>query len=467
MWVRMHVHRRKSGIYSMPLGFDAIQYEVDRLVFRFLNAGAQRLTVSRPANSMLAGLILWVLPILALADAPAFPRPELMLPTQSLGPAELAVVVNDRDPLSRRIADYYVGRRAIPAANLVHVAFDPGRSLMPVDEFAALRAKVEQATPATVQAYALTWAAPYRVGCMSITTAFAAGYDAAFCAKGCRMTKPSPYYGSDSSRPFDDLGWRPTMALAGTNFAEVKALIDRGVASDGTRPAGTGYLVKTSDAARSVRAASFDRARSLFGSAVRLRRIDADSISGRQDVLFYLTGARQVRDIRANRFLPGAIADHLTSTGGKLTDSHQMSALEWLRAGATGSYGTVVEPCNFTSKFPDPVELIGRYLNGATLIEAYWKSVRMPGQGIFIGEPLARPFGGYGVAFDGTRWVMTLYALTPGRYRLEGAEQPMGPYRPIAGFEKSGAEPVRIRTDPGDPTYFRVVPEAVSGSASG
>jgi hypothetical protein len=27
------------------------------------------------------------------------------------------------------------------------------------------------------------------------------------------------------------------------------------------------------------------------------------------------------------------------------------------------------------------------------LIEAYWKSVAWPGQGIFIGEPLARPFG--------------------------------------------------------------------------
>jgi hypothetical protein len=24
---------------------------------------------------------------------------------------------------------------------------------------------------------------------------------------------------------------------------------------------------------------------------------------------------------------------------------------------------------------------------------AYWKSVMMPGQGIFIGEPLASPFG--------------------------------------------------------------------------
>jgi hypothetical protein len=38
------------------------------------------------------------------------------------------------------------------------------------------------------------------------------------------------------------------------------------------------------------------------------------------------------------------------------------------------------------------VVAIGRYLQGETLIEAYWKSVLMPGQGIFIGEPLAAPF---------------------------------------------------------------------------
>jgi threonine synthase len=33
-----------------------------------------------------------------------------------------------------------------------------------------------------------------------------------------------------------------------------------------------------------------------------------------------------------------------------------MSALRWLEAGASGSYGTVVEPCNHPAKFPDAVE---------------------------------------------------------------------------------------------------------------
>ena len=69
-----------------------------------------------------------------------------------------------------------------------------------------------------------------------------------------------------------------------------------------------------------------------------------------------------------------------------------MHALEWLEAGATASYGSVVEPCNWLQKFPNPAVVIGRYLAGETLIESYWKSVEWPGQGVFVGEPLAAPF---------------------------------------------------------------------------
>jgi len=58
-----------------------------------------------------------------------------------------------------------------------------------------------------------------------------------------------------------------------------------------------------------------------------------------------------------------------------------MSSLRWLEAGATGSYGTVVEPCNHPGKFPNPALAIDHYLRGQTLIESYWKSVSMPGQG--------------------------------------------------------------------------------------
>jgi hypothetical protein len=69
-----------------------------------------------------------------------------------------------------------------------------------------------------------------------------------------------------------------------------------------------------------------------------------------------------------------------------------MSILRWLDAGATASYGTVVEPCAFTQKFPKPGIVIERYTQGESLIEAYWKSVAWPGQGVFVGEPMASPY---------------------------------------------------------------------------
>ena len=107
--------------------------------------------------------------------------------------------------------------------------------------------------------------------------------------------------------------------------------------------------------------------------------VHADGIQNRNDVLFYFTGTAKVIGLETIRFLPGAIADHLTSAGGQLTDSGQMSSLRWLEAGATGSYGTVLEPCNLLEKFPSPGIVIMHYLHGDSLIEAYWKSVAMPG----------------------------------------------------------------------------------------
>ena len=117
-----------------------------------------------------------------------------------------------------------------------------------------------------------------------------------------------------------------------------------------------------------------------------------DVLEGAQDIILYQTGAVQVDKLETLRFLPGALADHLTSWGGDLLGTAQMSSLRWLEAGATASYGTVSEPCSHWQKFPHPQILLRHYLGGATAIEAYWRSVAWPAQGVFIGEPLARPY---------------------------------------------------------------------------
>ncbi len=313
-------------------------------------------------------------------------------PARALDRAHLAVIVNTLDPLSVRIGDYYARQRQISFQNVIKVSFAPGGTMLTREEFEAIKAQIDRQTLPHIEAYALTWAAPYRVECMSITAALAFGFDIAFCADGCKPTQASPYFNSPSRLPFTQLKMRPAMAIAATSFEHAKALIDRGVQSDGSFPVATTYLLSTSDKARSVRSSTFPQVDAMLKGRMPVRRLEQDSLTNASDVLFYFTGVENVAGLETLSFVPGAIADHLTSAGGMLTDSGQMSALRWLEAGATGSYGTVIEPCNMLQKFPNPALVIGRYLQGETLIEAYWKSVQMPGQGIFVGEPLAAPF---------------------------------------------------------------------------
>lgn len=310
---------------------------------------------------------------------------------QALAPAQVAVLVNKRDPNSVRLGEYYLQRRGLAPKQLFAVEFPPGPVLDPA-VFARVYRDVTSSLPAQTQALALAWTYPYRVGCMSVTTAFAAGYDPAFCATGCKRTRESPYFDSPTRMPFRDHRWRPAMLLAGSSPANARALIDRGVASDGTVPSGTAYLLRTSDRQRNVRARGYRSVLARLQNRFKATIVRSDSLRGRQDIMFYFTGRKWVTDLSSNGFLPGAVGDHLTSSGGQLDGTKQMSILRWLDAGATGSFGAVVEPCNFLQKFPNPEILMRRYLAGETLIEAYWKSVHWPGQGVFVGEPLARPF---------------------------------------------------------------------------
>ena len=188
------------------------------------------------------------------------------------------------------------------------------------------------------------------------------------------------------------------MLLASRSVSTAKALIERGIESDqqlgkiGVEMA-SALFVSTSDPARNVRARMYPPAVELprKGFQVVLRTGNDDG--GTPRVFVYQTGLAHVPHPDQVQWIPGALADHLTSFGGDLLgNSGQMSALDWLESGATASYGTVSEPCNYVQKFPHPQVLLLNYIQGATAIESYWRSVAWPAQGVFIGEPLAAPF---------------------------------------------------------------------------
>lgn len=105
-----------------------------------------------------------------------------------------------------------------------------------------------------------------------------------------------------------------------------------------------------------------------------------------------------------------------------------MSIVKWIDAGVTGSFGTVVEPTADLDKFPNTTVMLPEYFKGATLLEAYWKSVKTPGEGNFVGDPLARPWKPTFTVDAGTLRSKTT-GLAPGRsYAIESEASAEGPW---------------------------------------
>lgn len=311
--------------------------------------------------------------------------------------ADVGLIINTADPYSVEVGAYYAQRRSLAVEQVLRVELPVAASLTPA-ELAALRVQVDAFFGPSIQALALAWHQPFAVACNSITAALSLGFDAALCSQSCSPSKPSAYANARSAMPFKELGIRPSMLIAARNAAQARALIDRGVASDGqlglrgARPAAAVFL-STPDKARNVRMQLYPPAGLLRPFGVEVRHLAASELATQRDVVLASTGAATIEGLGAVQWAPGGLGDHLTSFGGQLAAAHgQSTVLDWIESGAVASYGTVSEPCNHLQKFPHPQWLLLHYLQGATAIEAYWKSVLWPQQGLFVGEPLAAPF---------------------------------------------------------------------------
>jgi uncharacterized protein (TIGR03790 family) len=309
-------------------------------------------------------------------------------------PSNVAVVVNTANTNSLAIGRYYLKLRDIPKRNLIKVSIPNSPKKLTVDQFDQLKQQIVKKLNPDIEVILLVWTAPYAVECNSITSALTLGYDANQCLNTCAVGKPSVYYDSAVIRP-SELSLRLTMLMPTESLQETKSLINRGVLSGLTLYDASAYFLITSDRQRSTRSELFPKSAYIVEKKLQINTLVADSIQDKQNIMFYQTGLVNVPNLDTLKFLPGALADHLTSTGGDLLDGAQMSSLRWLKAGATASYGSVSEPCNYWQKFPNPAVLLSHYLAGESAVEAYWKSVAWPSQGIFIGEPLAAPYCRY------------------------------------------------------------------------
>jgi uncharacterized protein (TIGR03790 family) len=180
----------------------------------------------------------------------------------------------------------------------------------------------------------------------------------------------------------------------GNTVKEVISYLDDSAAADGSRPSGTIYYMKNNNVRSTTREWAFAGAvAELKELGVAARVVDGQTPQRKIDVAGAMIGTSDFNWAKSNsRILPGAICEHLTSFGGVLKKGAGQTPLtEFLRYGAAGSCGTVVEPYAIQAKFPLATMQV-HYARGCSLAESFYQSVAAPYQLLIVGDPLCRPW---------------------------------------------------------------------------
>ena len=180
----------------------------------------------------------------------------------------------------------------------------------------------------------------------------------------------------------------------GLSVSEAISQLQRSAAADGTFPEGTVYLMENDDVRSRPRQPMFaDTVTMLDKLGVRAEIVSGTLPKNRDDVIGLVAGTASFDwPGSGSSILPGAICEHLTSTGGVMIERGGQTPLsEFLRHGAAGTSGTVTEPYAIAAKFPLPF-LHVHYAQGCSLAEAFYQSVAGPYQLLIVGDPLCAPW---------------------------------------------------------------------------
>jgi len=346
-------------------------------------------------------------------------------PVFALGPHEVLVLVNDRSADSAEIAGEYVKLRNIPEGNVVRLRLPGSNAVPPLeitpDEFTkfiwepAVRAVKERGIGDQILAWVYSVDFPTTIkftpqlSILGLTFLRNRYPDMEKTKMGNYV---SPLFGGPdgpsglalSSQTFDmSRKWLgdemplPCMMLGytgerGTTKDVALQTLIKGVVSDGTAPTGTVYFVTSYDVRSTCRAWQYPKAvnelRTLNVAAVITNSFPV----GGQKIIGIMCGTALVNpEEGGNVYLPGSMAEHLTSMAGIFGSDGQTKLTAWLKAGATASAGTITEPFAVWTKFPC-ARFYVHYASGCTMIESYYQSIRCPLQILLIGDPLAQPW---------------------------------------------------------------------------
>ncbi|MEK6702608.1 MAG: TIGR03790 family protein [Planctomycetota bacterium] len=350
------------------------------------------------------------------------------------GTGENAVLIIDpSDPVSMWLGNYYKNARSIPDCNVLYM--DPGATNFAqfvatnlaglaghvanrgIDDHAdfVLIAPTDQFY---VPASGILTDGCFPVNRFSLSTAYSLAFITADVVPGTPSTMSNRYFGTGNSMvAFDsNVTWAGGVASTnatarryyiggmigytgtrGNTAQEIIAMIDRTLAVEGARPAGTFYFMNnTVDPDRNVRQVQYTAVmNALNSSTLGMTAVQQnDKIPwGHQDCMGIVTGFPNTDVVGSNiAVVPGSYCDHLTSYGATYDEGSQTKVSQWIIKGCAASAGTVEEPCNYLGKFTHS-RLHVYYAQGGTVGEAYFRSMQyVPFQSLLVGDVLARPF---------------------------------------------------------------------------
>ncbi len=214
--------------------------------------------------------------------------------------------------------------------------------------------------------------------------------------------------------------------------SELEALeqLRRSVAADSTNPQGVFAFTLTNDVRTRARQSSFAAAIDRLKALGHEAEVVTNVLPNRGPLAGVSIGTANFNWPQARlELVPGAIAENFTSFGGVMERTGQTKLSEFIRLGAAGSSGTVIEPLAIPNKFPHPMIHV-HYVRGCSLAEAFYQSVASPFQLLIVGDPLCRPWATL-PTFEIVDWESD-YPLS-GNVEFNAKVKPNS--APIAGYE--------------------------------
>lgn len=176
----------------------------------------------------------------------------------------------------------------------------------------------------------------------------------------------------------------------GNDVETVLKTIARGKQSDFRGYRSNIYFVMSDDVRSKCREWQFYPAVNELATRGITANVATNLPAGQENVMGIMMGAETVDPSRVGSFWPGAVAEHLTSWSAEF-QKPQTKLTDWIKAGATGSAGAVVEPYSNPNKFPG-ARFFVHYAAGCTMLESFYQSIACPLQMLLLGDPLAKPY---------------------------------------------------------------------------